>query len=119
MSRPAIKTTPEQRAKYLHFAVGNAQMTSAISTLIADVELLEKQLTEADNVICWGVACVHEARALDKSYDNHVAIEKARDAAENRLTAAKFFLEMVLPMIVKEFGEDSKTAAALRKFLAA
>jgi hypothetical protein len=117
VSRPAITTTPEQRAKYLHLAVGNAQMTSAISTLIADVELLEKQLAESDNVICWGVNCVHEARALDKSYSEHVELTKARDTAENRLAAAKVFLEMVLPMIVKEFGEDSKTAAALRKFL--
>ncbi len=119
MSRPAIATTPEQRSRWRDHGLGEPrEVRNIIQALIADVELLEKQLAEVDNVVCWGVNCVHEARALDKSYDNHVQLTKARDAAEERLAGAKVFLEMVLPMIVKEFGEDSKTAGAIRKFIA-
>jgi hypothetical protein len=40
------------------------------------------------------------------------------NSAEDRLAGAMFFLEMVLPVMDKEFGKDSKTAVALREFLA-
>jgi hypothetical protein len=59
-----------------------AAAREAIPRLLADLE-------EADNVVCWGVDCVHEARALDKSYENHVAIEKARDAERARADEAE------------------------------
>jgi hypothetical protein len=29
---------------------------------------MERRLEEVDNVICWGVDCVHQAKELDKSY---------------------------------------------------
>jgi hypothetical protein len=39
-----------------------------------------RRLKDVDNVICWGVECVHQAKELDKSYADYRATEIAIEA---------------------------------------
>jgi len=64
--REQLRVAEEQHLKGL-------ERETALRTELADARA---RLAEADNVICWGVDCLHQAKFLDASYAAHCEAEK-------------------------------------------
>ena len=59
-----------------------AELRDAAATVLA-------RRDDVEDTVCWGVACPHEARALDESYADHCTIERKLDVQTARAEVAE------------------------------
>lgn len=81
MSEDFTKMRPEE----LHKAI--LEFFTPEPRARAMLDEMERRLKEVDDCICWGVDCVHQAKELDKSYEEYREREQLREVLLEALDA--------------------------------